>query len=224
MLSAYVEQKVLLRTGNPILMLPCVPDGVVLEESLFLSTTISLQVLDLGPQVLVLGPQVLPWPRTTSFVLVLSPHILVLGLQVLDLGPQVLFLGPQVLVLEPQVLGSNTGTRWPIHAVLDGCVPVPTGNVPRQIHLEKGVTVKVVFGIKDIDRSNVSAGHVWSEKVNLSQFDALLICLVTVLSLNVWLSNVHLLSNTFSLTAVILETFTTNTLLLLLWKTYLNKS
>ena len=35
MLSAYVEQKVLLRTGNPILMLPCVPDGVVLEETLF---------------------------------------------------------------------------------------------------------------------------------------------------------------------------------------------
>ena len=37
--------------------------------------------------------------------------------------------------------------------------------MPRQIHLEKGVQVSVVFGIKDIDRSNVTAGHVWSEQV-----------------------------------------------------------
>jgi len=41
----------------------------------------------------------------------------------------------------------------------------PTANVPQQIHLEKGVTVKVVFGIKDIDRSGLPSGHVLSEKV-----------------------------------------------------------
>jgi len=44
-------------------------------------------------------------------------------------------------------------------------VAAPTADVPRQIHLEKGVTVNVVFGIKDIDRSNLTSGHVLSEKV-----------------------------------------------------------
>ena len=45
------------------------------------------------------------------------------------------------------------------------CCTVPTADVPQLIHLEKGVQVSVVFGIKDIDRSNVTAGHVWSEQV-----------------------------------------------------------
>ena len=44
-------------------------------------------------------------------------------------------------------------------------VAAPTANVPQQIHLEKGVTVYVVFGVKDIDRSGLTPGHVLSEKV-----------------------------------------------------------
>jgi len=42
---------------------------------------------------------------------------------------------------------------------------VPTVNVPAQIKLEKGITINVVFGIKDIDRGNATAGHVLSEQV-----------------------------------------------------------
>jgi len=42
--------------------------------------------------------------------------------------------------------------------------PGSVANVARQIHLEKGVTVYVVFGIVDIDRSSLPAGHVLSEK------------------------------------------------------------
>jgi len=46
-------------------------------------------------------------------------------------------------------------------------VAVPTANVPQEFHLEKGVTVNVVFGIRDIDRRTLTPEHVLSEKVKL---------------------------------------------------------
>ena len=56
------------------------------------------------------------------------------------------------------------------------CVAVTavTAKVPQQINLEKGVTVDVVFGIKDIDRSNVSSGHVLSDKVRLRSISSVI--------------------------------------------------
>ena len=48
-------------------------------------------------------------------------------------------------------------------------------------------------------------------------------CWLAATSLSVWLVNVHLLSSTFSLNVLILETFATNILSLPLWKMYLNK-
>jgi len=50
--------------------------------------------------------------------------------------------------------------------------PAPAANIPHQIHLEKGVSVYVVFGIKDIDRSSLPAGHVLSEKGTVVYDDA----------------------------------------------------
>jgi len=66
-------------------------------------------------------------------------------------------------------------------------------------------------------------GHATSSRYHCSATETLtshtLICWLAATSLNVWVINVHSLLN-----VVFLETFTTNTLLLPVWKMYLRKS
>ncbi len=49
----------------------------------------------------------------------------------------------------------------------DPCAAGRCDNLKERPNLELGAAVYVVFGIKDIDRSNISHQHVLTEKVNM---------------------------------------------------------